>query len=273
MVLCTGCFTDFPRGSYARHIALTLNPACRTAASAHRPTGVDDPVDDDLPPPHDPGANLGDTGAAMNVDNDEDDNDPDMDYRPPEPIHDFFGTNYMAAELGLELEEGRNEDDPINKAQSLSDSDSDKSDDEFSPDEADEPGWEAPAGEGPNIDDGSEEDGEEEVEVEDERIEGDEHDLRTRVEAALRQQIYVEHFPSEFAGQPVPEQARLPSGYGDYQTRLPHIGDPNNKYSPFTNKLDWCVGRWAKVRGPGSTAVSELLEIPGVRSLILSYVI
>ncbi|EPQ49860.1 hypothetical protein GLOTRDRAFT_51483, partial [Gloeophyllum trabeum ATCC 11539] len=37
-------------------------------------------------------------------------------------------------------------------------------------------------------------------------------------------------------------------------------------------KLDWEVGRWAKLRGPSSTALTELLQIEGVRdSLGLSY--
>jgi hypothetical protein len=33
---------------------------------------------------------------------------------------------------------------------------------------------------------------------------------------------------------------------------------------PFISKMDWEIARWAKLRGPGSTAFSELLSIDGV---------
>ncbi|KAI0348983.1 hypothetical protein OH77DRAFT_1415714, partial [Trametes cingulata] len=43
-------------------------------------------------------------------------------------------------------------------------------------------------------------------------------------------------------------------------------------YAPFTSRIDWEIARWAKMRGPGSTAVSELLQIEGLVSLLgLSY--
>lgn len=38
-----------------------------------------------------------------------------------------------------------------------------------------------------------------------------------------------------------------------------------NPYAPFTSKIDWEIARWAKLRGLGSTAFSELLAIDGVR--------
>lgn len=37
-----------------------------------------------------------------------------------------------------------------------------------------------------------------------------------------------------------------------------------NPWAPFNSKLDWEVARWAKMHGPGSTALSELLAIDGV---------
>jgi hypothetical protein len=37
-----------------------------------------------------------------------------------------------------------------------------------------------------------------------------------------------------------------------------------NTWSPFLSRLDWEVARWAKLRGPSSTAFSELLAIDGV---------
>ena len=38
-----------------------------------------------------------------------------------------------------------------------------------------------------------------------------------------------------------------------------------NFYAPFASKLDWKFARWAKLRGPGSTSVTELVAIEGVR--------
>ncbi|KAJ3575317.1 hypothetical protein NP233_g1175 [Leucocoprinus birnbaumii] len=45
-----------------------------------------------------------------------------------------------------------------------------------------------------------------------------------------------------------------------------------NPYAPFNSQIDWLVARWAKLRGPGSTALSDLLGIPGVHEALgLSY--
>lgn len=40
--------------------------------------------------------------------------------------------------------------------------------------------------------------------------------------------------------------------------------DSQNIYAPFISRMDWEVARWAKLQGPGSTSVSELLHINGV---------
>lgn len=37
-----------------------------------------------------------------------------------------------------------------------------------------------------------------------------------------------------------------------------------NIWAPFKSRLDWDLAQWAKMRGPGSTALSELLGIEGV---------
>ncbi|KAJ3501738.1 hypothetical protein NMY22_g18820 [Coprinellus aureogranulatus] len=42
------------------------------------------------------------------------------------------------------------------------------------------------------------------------------------------------------------------------------VGDGSNIWAPFASKVDWEVAKWAKLRGPGSTALSELLAIEGV---------
>ncbi|KAI0772149.1 hypothetical protein BD413DRAFT_474708, partial [Trametes elegans] len=46
----------------------------------------------------------------------------------------------------------------------------------------------------------------------------------------------------------------------------------SNPFAPFQSETDWLVARWAKLRGPGSTAFTELLAIPGLaKHLALSY--
>lgn len=50
------------------------------------------------------------------------------------------------------------------------------------------------------------------------------------------------------------------AGYSSYRG-----GDDTNIWAPFSSRTDWEVARWAKLRGPGSTSFSELLDIAGVR--------
>ncbi|KAF8977848.1 hypothetical protein BDQ17DRAFT_1394870 [Cyathus striatus] len=53
---------------------------------------------------------------------------------------------------------------------------------------------------------------------------------------------------------------------------LNNIGCDSNSWALFTSKLDWEVAKWAKCRGPSSTAFSELLSIDGLQeALNLSY--
>ncbi|PPQ73617.1 hypothetical protein CVT26_010525 [Gymnopilus dilepis] len=51
-----------------------------------------------------------------------------------------------------------------------------------------------------------------------------------------------------------------------------HVNGESNLWAPFKSKMDWEIAKWAKLRGPGSTAFSELLAIDGVfEALGLSY--
>lgn len=58
------------------------------------------------------------------------------------------------------------------------------------------------------------------------------------------------------------------SQYHSYSTKLGHDG--SNPYAPFHSRIDWEIARWAKMRGPTSTAFSELLSIDGVSSIVIS---
>ncbi|KAH9839355.1 uncharacterized protein C8Q71DRAFT_703890 [Rhodofomes roseus] len=53
-------------------------------------------------------------------------------------------------------------------------------------------------------------------------------------------------------------------------TSYAHEVDPDakNPYAPFASRIDWEIARWAKLRGSGSTAFTDLLAIPEVRDLL-----
>ncbi|KAJ7816576.1 hypothetical protein B0H14DRAFT_3111685 [Mycena olivaceomarginata] len=80
----------------------------------------------------------------------------------------------------------------------------------------------------------------------------------------------VVHYPSDVAGQPV-RSSRSRTSEQEYKSSLDSSAD-QNPYAPFKSKMDWEVGKWAKLRGSGSTAFTDLLQVEGVReALDLSY--
>ena len=70
---------------------------------------------------------------------------------------------------------------------------------------------------------------------------------------------FVEHFPSTSAGAPISNMSQSVLGLQD---RL----HTENIWYPFQLKRDWEFAQWSKNRGPGSTAVTELLAINSVCS-------
>ncbi|KAJ3553227.1 hypothetical protein NP233_g12696 [Leucocoprinus birnbaumii] len=47
-----------------------------------------------------------------------------------------------------------------------------------------------------------------------------------------------------------------------------HDQSSSNPYAPFNSKLDWEVAQWAKLHGPGATALTKLLAVDGVREAL-----
>ncbi|KAI0038015.1 hypothetical protein FA95DRAFT_1449770, partial [Auriscalpium vulgare] len=74
----------------------------------------------------------------------------------------------------------------------------------------------------------------------------------------------IVHFPG-LAGAPIPQPATRT--YDAYQERL-GADDPTNLWAPFASKMEWEVANWAKMRGPTSTAFTELLQIEGLRDAL-----
>ncbi|KAH6912306.1 hypothetical protein BKA70DRAFT_1098303 [Coprinopsis sp. MPI-PUGE-AT-0042] len=73
---------------------------------------------------------------------------------------------------------------------------------------------------------------------------------------------YSSAYPQKAAGKPV---GHASANDLDYQASL---GSPNETFAPFASKMDWEIAKWAKLRGPGSTAFSELLQIEGVHEAL-----
>ncbi|TEB30513.1 hypothetical protein FA13DRAFT_1792487 [Coprinellus micaceus] len=77
---------------------------------------------------------------------------------------------------------------------------------------------------------------------------------------------YSQEHPGTHAG------CAVSSADGEDKVYRQTVGTDENMWVLFTTKLDWEVAKWVKLRGPGSTAVSELLVIEGVvNALNLSF--
>ncbi|KAI0038057.1 hypothetical protein FA95DRAFT_1506102 [Auriscalpium vulgare] len=89
---------------------------------------------------------------------------------------------------------------------------------------------------------------------------------RAQEERRLRDKAHTVQFPGQ-AGAPVPQDGHAPGAYDVYRDRLGPT-DPANVWAPFASKLDWEIAKWAKMRGPSSTAFTELLQIDGVQDAL-----
>lgn len=91
---------------------------------------------------------------------------------------------------------------------------------------------------------------------------------RQNIENNLRQPVFTEEYtkkyPNSHAGQPLPDTARKAPSFTQYSAKI--SGSDNNPYAPFANKINWDIARWAKLRGPGSNSLAELLAVEGVSS-------
>jgi hypothetical protein len=91
-------------------------------------------------------------------------------------------------------------------------------------------------------------------------------EVRWAAEEEFRKVPVVVPFPSTKAGAPIANICAVPK----YETYQKDLSDLNNPWAPFLSKLDWEVAKWAKLRGPSSTAFTELLKIDGVSAQICS---
>ncbi|KAJ7312551.1 hypothetical protein DFH08DRAFT_791323 [Mycena albidolilacea] len=95
-------------------------------------------------------------------------------------------------------------------------------------------------------------------------------EMRKAAEDRFHHQPIVEKYPGHYAGMPI-SPTRAQGSEEAYQSSLRNPKE-TGPYTPFTSKMDWEIAKWAKLRGSGSTAFTDLLNIDGVReSLNLSY--
>jgi hypothetical protein len=71
--------------------------------------------------------------------------------------------------------------------------------------------------------------------------------------------LVVDQFPFGSPGAPIPG---VPQGRSLYESHQAAIGD--SAWAPFQSECDWLFAHWAKMRGPTSSAVTDLLAIPEV---------
>ncbi|KAF8878336.1 hypothetical protein BD779DRAFT_1474853 [Infundibulicybe gibba] len=229
MPTCHGCNVTFPTPvGLAVHFRRTTNPRCaelRQQALAY------------LPPLNEPSSG-NESSEVPAVDG----------LQPTAFTGDFFGADYTEEDFGM-LDEASVTVMPLD---SDDESNSDSSDDGFNQGNR----WEPP----PSFRSPS---------PTNQIIDSDDEDvpLRPNLEERFLQRptvvTFQDTYPGSLAGMPIPTTPASKSGYLGYKAQLGTDGE-TNIWAPFKSQLDWEVAKWAKLRGPSSTAFTELLKLEGV---------
>ncbi|KAJ7739261.1 hypothetical protein DFH07DRAFT_965821 [Mycena maculata] len=199
--------------------------------------------------------------------------EPEGEQSPVQFSGDYFGT-YQEEDFDMDQE--RDPTDPGSDGEDDFDHlpDLEKSDDSDSEDEDGdlERRWEPPVLDGhqfPGIEEESHQghrDDPDAPRVADAQPNVPARENRASGEEQVCQQPIIVQFTDGGAGAPLHQGD---AGYEQYKAGL---GDPSNVWAPFTSKLESELARWAKLRGPGSTAFTDLLKISGVTERLgLSY--
>jgi len=75
--------------------------------------------------------------------------------------------------------------------------------------------------------------------------------------------VVIDHFPFASTGALL---HGMPCGNPLYESQQGVDGD--SIWSPFMSQCDWLFAHWVKMHGPTSSAVTELLPIPEVWTLL-----
>lgn len=90
----------------------------------------------------------------------------------------------------------------------------------------------------------------------------DEQELHTLHEHLVSKPV-IESFPLRLGRPGAPISRNHRHSYEKSRDALDEAGD-GNPYSPMCSQLEWDFAKWAKLRGPSATALTELLKIDGV---------
>ena len=95
---------------------------------------------------------------------------------------------------------------------------------------------------------------------------------RENIENQLRKPVVVQHFKDQFQDSKAGEPIRIHAQSRSKTHQSGSVDSDTNPYAPFVDRINWEIAKWAKLRGPSSTAFSELLNINGVQEALgLSY--
>ncbi|KAF5386197.1 hypothetical protein D9615_002285 [Tricholomella constricta] len=247
MTICAGCRVEFNSViGHSIHLRRTTNPPCRElyvqsrSYLPHLDDSDSDFFDDTsfLKPPQSPTSSNAGFKAT------------------PETVYfkgDFFGDDYREEDFNII----RDEEEELGQ---VLPQDSSDDDDEY--DHVDS--WEppplmaisrspSPIGE---IDD-------EDAEEEPGPFVGVRKEAEARFLAAPTVVTFQDAFPGSTAGAAVPVAVISPGLYNQYKRQFGST--EANIWAPFRSKLDWEIVRWAKLRGPGSTALTELLKLDNLQ--------
>ena len=85
-------------------------------------------------------------------------------------------------------------------------------------------------------------------------------------DAPTASMVTIDRFSFGSPGAPIPGMPPGPSMYESQVTLAASV------WAPFRSQCDWDLARWAKMRSPTSSAVTDLLAIPTVRSLYNAFI-
>ncbi|KAJ8084846.1 hypothetical protein PM082_003623 [Marasmius tenuissimus] len=269
-VYCKGCFNTFGTRAFHHHIALTTSKLCLEFGQSLRNDIADEPSYPDTQLDSDDIHN--DFDGSMPTDLSIHDFDMDFDGEPMVFSGDYLGEEYTMTDLGQGGDNMETEDEEVSQddvepepEENSWPSESDEDDEEGEVNALLEKGWE-PVRDGTDCLD-TRDQGDSSGSEEGNALRIPESTQRVTIQDGLRRKPFVVKFGGE-AGSPL-EDYTLEDANTRYGCAL---GGSENIWHPFTCRMDWEVGRWAKLRGPGSNAFNEFLKIPGVvHALQLSY--
>ncbi|PIL24483.1 hypothetical protein GSI_14238 [Ganoderma sinense ZZ0214-1] len=252
---CAGCTHNFTVTGYFHHLRQTTKPACVAVRDAEAQHNSNDSSSSSSPTSTSSSAAVGPFEGDFYGDYDPADFNDYDEYSDlkSNSDHDMEGEGSGSGEEGA-IDEEDEEDELQEELEEEMDA----------LHYQDEEGWEPPGG---HPDDMEVDDNFPDADRQNEPSNSDSSDpshsrtSRLCAQERLRAKTYVDRFPSVVAGART-QQTRELTAYDEVES------EEDNKYFPFQSQIDWEVAHWAKMRGPTSTALTELLRIKKLPELL-----